>query len=50
MADQQRKIALLVGLVVAAGAAVIAGWGLVRGRGGGEILVANGTIEVTEVE
>ena len=33
-----------------AGAAAFVGWELVRGKGGGEILVANGTIEATEVE
>jgi HlyD family secretion protein len=33
-----------------AGAAAFVGWELVRGKGGGEVLVANGTIEATEVE
>ena len=33
-----------------AGAAAFVGWELVRGKGGGEILAANGTIEATEVE
>lgn len=50
MWEKKRKIAFLVGLVAAAGAAVFVGWGLVRGRGGGEVLVANGTMEATEVE
>ncbi|MDE2483698.1 MAG: biotin/lipoyl-binding protein, partial [candidate division NC10 bacterium] len=40
---------MLVALALA-GAALIVGWGLVRERGGGEGLVANGTIEATEVE
>ena len=48
--EQKRKIALVVGLVVIAGVAVFVGWELVRGKGGGEVLVANGTIEATEVE
>ena len=50
MTDQRRKTAFLLALLVVAGTAVIAGWGLVRGRGGGELLAANGTIEATEVE
>lgn len=37
-------------LVVLAGAALIVGWGLVREKEGGDVLVANGTIEATEVE
>lgn len=37
-------------LVVMAGAALIVGWGLVREKEGGDVLVANGTIEATEVE
>ncbi|CBE69183.1 MAG: HlyD family efflux transporter periplasmic adaptor subunit [Candidatus Methylomirabilis oxygeniifera] len=49
MADQKRKIALLVALALA-GAALFVGWGLVREKGGGDVLVANGTIEATEVE
>lgn len=48
--EQKRKIALVVGLVVIAGVAVFVGWELVRGKGGGEALTANGTIEATEVE
>jgi HlyD family secretion protein len=40
---------LLVALALA-GAALIAGWGLVREKEGGGGLVANGTIEATEVE
>lgn len=48
--EQKRKIALVVALVVIAGVAVFVGWELVRGKGGGEILAANGTIEATEVE
>lgn len=49
MTEPKRKIALLVALALA-GAALFVGWGLVRGRGGGDVLVANGTIEATEVE
>ncbi|MDE2180032.1 MAG: efflux RND transporter periplasmic adaptor subunit [candidate division NC10 bacterium] len=49
MTEPKRKIALLVALALA-GAALIVGWGLVREKGGGEGLVANGTIEATEVE
>ncbi len=48
--DQRRKVGFLLALLVVAGAAIFAGWGLVRGKGGGEVLVANGTIEATEVE
>lgn len=40
---------MLVTLVLA-GVAIIAGWGLVRDKGGSDGLVANGTIEATEVE
>ena len=40
----------MIALVVLGGAAVIAGRGLVPERGGGDGLVANGTIEATEVE
>jgi HlyD family secretion protein len=39
-----------VGLAVIAGVAVFVGWELVRGKGAGEVLMANGTIEATEVE
>jgi len=48
--EQKQKIGLLVGLIMVAGAAAFVGWELVRGKGGGEVLVANGTIEATEVE
>jgi HlyD family secretion protein len=48
--EQKRKIILISVLLAVAGAGVIAWWGLVRGRGGGELLAANGTIEATEVE
>lgn len=48
--EQKRKIGLLVGLIMVAGAAAFVWWELVRGKGGGEVLVANGTIEATEVE
>ena len=41
-------MALLI--VAGAGVAVFVGLNLVRGKGGGEVLVANGTIEATEVE
>jgi len=41
-------VALLI--VAGAGVAVFVGLNLVRGKGGGEVLVANGTIEATEVE
>lgn len=37
-------------LLILGGAAIIVGWGLVREKGGGDGLVANGTIEATEVE
>ncbi|WP_337286345.1 HlyD family efflux transporter periplasmic adaptor subunit [Candidatus Methylomirabilis sp.] len=48
--EQKRKIALVVALLALAGAALFVGWELVREKGGGEDLVANGTIEATEVE
>ena len=48
--EQKRKIVLILALFALAGAAVIIWWGLVRGKAGGEVLVANGTIEATEVE
>jgi len=48
--EQKRKIVLILVLLALAGAAVVIGWELVRGKGGGEVLVANGTIEATEVE
>ena len=48
--EQKQKIGLLVGLILVAGAAAFVGWEMVRGKGGGEVLVANGTIEATEVE
>jgi len=47
--EPKRKIALLVALVLV-GAALFIDWGLVRGKGDGGDLVANGTIEATEVE
>lgn len=50
MTAQKRKIGLIIAFLVLGGAAVIAGWGLVRGRGDGDVLTANGTIEATEVE
>ncbi|MDD5559734.1 HlyD family efflux transporter periplasmic adaptor subunit [Candidatus Methylomirabilis sp.] len=50
MTEQKRKIGLLIALLVMAGAALIVGWGLVREKGDGDKLVANGTIEATEVE
>ncbi|MCZ7624982.1 MAG: efflux RND transporter periplasmic adaptor subunit [Candidatus Methylomirabilis sp.] len=40
----------MIALLALTGAAAIAGWGLVRDKGGGNSLVANGTIEATEVE
>lgn len=40
----------MIALVVLGGAAAFAGWGLVHDKGGGNRLVANGTIEATEVE
>jgi HlyD family secretion protein len=40
----------LLALLVVAGTAIFIGWEMVRGKGGGEVLVANGTIEATEVE
>ncbi|MBZ0169533.1 Secretion protein HlyD [Candidatus Methylomirabilis lanthanidiphila] len=49
MTDSKRKIALLIALALA-GAALFVGWGLVREKGSGDSLVANGTIEATEVE
>ena len=49
MTELTRKIVLLIALVLA-GVAIIVGWGLMRGKGGGDSLVANGTIEATEVE
>lgn len=49
MTEPKRKIALLVALALAS-VALFAGWGLVRDKGGGDGLVANGTIEATEVE
>ena len=49
MTEPKRKIALLVALLALVGAALFAGLGLVREKGGGG-LVANGTIEATEVE
>ena len=48
--EQKRKIILIWVLLAVAGVAVFVGWGLVRERGGDEILAANGTIEATEVE
>ncbi len=48
--EQKRKIALVVALLALAGAAIFVGWGLVRDKGSGNSLVANGTIEATEVE
>ena len=48
--EQKRKIVLILVLLALAGAAVVIGWELVRGKGGSEVLVANGTIEATEVE
>ena len=50
MTAQNRKIGLIIALVVLGGAAAFAGWGLVRDKGGGDTLAANGTIEATEVE
>ncbi len=51
MADNKRRVTLLLALlVVVAAAAVFAGWRLVREKGRGEVLEANGTIEATEVE
>lgn len=44
MTDSKRKIALLIALALA-GAALFVGWGLVREKGSGDSLVANGTIE-----
>ncbi len=49
MTEPIRKIALLVALVLA-GAAAFVGWGLIRDKESSEGLVANGTIEATEVE
>ncbi|MBI2882302.1 MAG: efflux RND transporter periplasmic adaptor subunit [Candidatus Methylomirabilis oxyfera] len=49
MTEPKRKITLLIALALV-GVAIIVGWGLVRGKGGGDGLVANGTIEATEVE
>jgi len=48
--EPKRKIALLVALLALAGAALFVGWGLVREKGANGDLVANGTIEATEVE
>ena len=50
MTEPKRKIVVLIALLALAGAALIVGWGLVREKGGGDGLVANGTIEATEVE
>ncbi|HWQ69862.1 MAG TPA: HlyD family efflux transporter periplasmic adaptor subunit [Patescibacteria group bacterium] len=50
MTEPKRKIALLVALLALGGAAIIAVWGLVREKGDGNSLMANGTIEGTEVE
>lgn len=49
MTDSKRKIALFAALALASGVLFV-GWGLVRNKGGGDSLVANGTIEATEVE
>ncbi|MDE2060008.1 MAG: efflux RND transporter periplasmic adaptor subunit [candidate division NC10 bacterium] len=49
MTEPKRKIVLLVALALA-GAVLIVGWRLVREKGDGDNLVANGTIEATEVE
>ncbi len=50
MADNRRRVTLLLALLVVAAAAIFAGWRLAREKGRGEILEANGTIEATEVE
>lgn len=47
---QKRKIALVAALLALGGAALFIGWGPLGERGGSEVLVANGTIEATEVE
>jgi HlyD family secretion protein len=48
--ERNRKFIVALGLVTVAGIAVAVWWGLVRGRGGSDVLVGNGTIEATEVE
>lgn len=50
MTAQKRKIGLMIAFLALGGAAAIAGWGLIPKQGDGNILVANGTIEATEVE
>ncbi|MGB4780967.1 HlyD family secretion protein [Candidatus Methylomirabilis sp.] len=50
MTDNKRRAALLLALLVMAGTALFVGWGLIPKKGDGDGLVANGTIEATEVE
>jgi HlyD family secretion protein len=50
VADQRRKLAILLAVLVVAAATIFAGWRLARDRRNGQALAANGTIEATEVE
>lgn len=50
MTAQRRKLWLTIALLALGGAAAIGGWGLVRDKRDSHTLVANGTIEATEVE